>query len=242
MDQRLLDFIFDGDHNLLWSDDREIVTRQDFENLERTKLDVVMNIKFYSATTNLEHPLTVHIEEATNTLEKLIEKVTNGVERLQKVLDNIKNIQRNTVKVTSAEKNNFESDTCTDNCIDWVALVLQEEKLRNSEEMVRKYAEVETDSSPIDWIEFTATVIQPKVLRDNHIEPSERNLYMLRVAAQGQDVFWVKHNRARQGYLRTGSMVPPHVSLYDVTTGTHTAVSSLCRTSRPLVLLAGSVS
>lgn len=99
--------------------------------------------------------------------------------------------------------------------IDWLELVLKEEKMRLSEEMQNHYRAVEIDSSYMDWIHFTESVIQRRVLLEAGVEPNPQNIRRLQIAAQKTNVFWIKYNRARQGSLRESYRVPS-VLIHDV--------------------------
>ncbi len=104
------------------------------------------------------------------------------------------------------ERDKRTSDTVG---INWKQLVEQEERMRLSEEVRQKYREVENDSSYVDWIDYTARIIQPNILKAVGLKPTAANLLSLRVAAQETSAYWVKYNRARMGSLRNGSLVPP---------------------------------
>lgn len=129
--------------------------------------------------------------------------------------------------------------------INWQDLVLQEERLRLSSEIAEQYQQTERDESLIDWIQFTATHIQPRILESNGLEVNPENLYKLRAAAQQTDVFWIKYNRARRGDLKVDDLIPSNVVLYNPSTSQHlplTSISNSLTSFRPLVLLAGSIS
>lgn len=199
---------------------------------------------------NEPHRFTVRISEV-GTIDELLERVTRGYGRYvgaQQKVAAAKHRLEMIKKNSKAQKSDLN--------IDWKSLVLQEEQFRLSDDVQQEYKNRETDASFVDWIEYTATVVQPRLLEMNGIAPTPTNLHHLRVAAQETEVFWVKYNRARQGDYRVGDMVPSNVILYDTQKNTHIHIDTLCNTptsarttssstnsySRPVVLLAGSES
>jgi hypothetical protein len=190
---------------------------------------------------NREQKLRVHLSKY-ETYEELMEKVRMTYQKMKKIQDEISVKKKQLEALTTKLKNPHLE---TDGGINWKDLVIQEEQLRLSAEIADRYRETETDASLIDWIEFTARHIQPRVLELNGLEVNEENLYNLRAAAHQTDVFWVKYNRARRGNLRSDDPVPLDVALYDPVSSQSSPLLSICRSNsslRPFVFLAGSVS
>ena len=75
----------------------------------------------------------------------------------------------------------MERDKCTSDTvgINWKQLVEQEERMRLSEDVRQKYREVEKDSSYVDWIDYTARIIQPNILKAVGLKPTAANLLSL---------------------------------------------------------------
>ena len=169
--------------------------------------------------------------------QNIIEKIYFAVEKMKKIMNKLNCLMTKEISPTNTP------DTSDVSTIDWHDLVHQEAEYRQSEEMMKKYAEIESDESLQDWISYTAEVVQPYILQKNGIEPNAFNLHKLRVAAGETDVFWVKHNRAREGMLSPGDTIPTNVYLYDVDNQCKVNVREVSMAlSQPMVLLAGSIS
>jgi hypothetical protein len=176
------------------------------------------------------------------TYEELMEKIRVTYLKMKTIQDEIEMKKKQLEVLTTKLK---KPRTETAGGINWKDLVLQEENLRTSAEIAERYRETETDGSLVDWIEYTARHVQPRILELNGLEVNEENLYNLRAAAHQTDVFWVKYNRARRGNLRPDDPIPLDVALYDPTTSKNSLLLSICHSSsslRPFVFLAGSVS
>jgi hypothetical protein len=166
----------------------------------------------------------------------LFAKVLKGSERILTLYQEIQEKRTEIQKLKSFISTEVKEIDNTAS-VDWSALVIQEEQWRLSEDIAHE--------SLIDWIEYTGTVIQPKILSNNGIEPTPQNLYRLRAAAQDTQVFWIKYNRAREGDLHIGHPIPQGVALYDSSSDSNLILTHLANralSTRPLVLLAGSVS
>lgn len=229
-------FAYTLDTNVLMHvSDNSILEEAQFRSLQcRTS-----KIKVLYVVGNEQKSLNVQIG-SPQTLDAILHKILTAVNKMRSIITKINNLV--TSDITATEETTPSSSNTKDT-IDWHALVYQEEAYRQSDEILNQYAVIESDASPQDWITFTANVIQPYILSSNGIEPNAFNLHKLRVAAGETDVFWVKHNRARQGNLQGGDLIPPTVTLHDVAQGCPLSIQQMsCTTTRPVVLLAGSIS
>lgn len=193
---------------------------------------------------NQETENIVSFDEFINVIHKKYEKYL----QLQlQLIEKKKELEllRNKLQTSNNSNEDQSQSQLQTQSINWKELVLQEERLRLSSEIAEKYQQTETDESLIDWIEYTARHVQPRILQENGLEVTPENLYKLRAAAQQTDVFWIKYNRARRGELKVDDTIPSNVVLYDPSITQHLPLISISQStprSRPLVLLAGSVS
>jgi hypothetical protein len=98
------------------------------------------------------------------------------------------------------------------------------------------------------WLEVT-DVLQRRVLQVHSVPPERMAaaLFVLRAAAQlfphDEDVqsipLYVRHNRAEQGSLRAGDLIPL-VTLHPPKPGTTTTLPVACAGQQPTLLVAGS--
>lgn len=243
---------------LYQSQDRVLLKKSDGTTYEESEFSHDKSVYcklFVYASTPLarDHRFTVNITEIGSSSD-LLQKVTIGFEKYLNVLKRVDEKKQRVKELTDIDQQAKVE-------YDWKTLVLQEQELRLSAEISNEYRLKETDSSNVDWIEYTATVVQPRLLESNGIPATSSNLRKLRVAAQGTDVFWVKYNRAKVGDYGAGDAVPDDVWLHDTLSQSMVHikdVSLIFRRSllathslqpnshgnfgRPLVLLAGSES
>lgn len=206
--RRNMSFQYDPILKMLTTDNGTAVSDASFL-VHKEKADIMsVAVEFIIAGSSHTQSITANIKNMSS-LEELTSKIDVAYHKIYAL--RIEAAELSSRVVTAGE-----SEVQTQRGIDWHALVLEEEKYRNSAEMAAAYASTETDGCAMDWIEYTGAVVQPDLLRRHGIEPTVWNLNRLRVAAQDTEVFWVKHNRARQGYLRPGSRIPPGNLLYDV--------------------------
>jgi hypothetical protein len=242
------------DNILLKKSDGSNYEEPDFlqDKVVHTMLFVYASIPFRE-----EHRFTVNISEI-NSSSELLNRVIMGHAKYSSALLKVEEKRQRIKELLDKVQPVDESAD-----VDWKALVLQEEQLRLSEEISIEYRLRETDSSFVDWIEYTATVLQPRLLEANGIKASPSNLLKLRVAAQDTNVFWVKYNRAKRGDYGVGDAVPDDVWLHDTQSRSMVHINEVSSTfrspsstallptppsssalfqGRPLVLLAGSES
>ena len=220
-------------HQLVKKKDGSQFGIQDFVDNSNDSLTVHVQLR-----NEVERKFKIKLSDV-DTYEALLAKIKVGYEKLLEILqkrDSAKQRVDELIKPKAREESH----------INWEDLVKQEEQYRLCDEIANEYRMKETDASSVDWIEFTETVIQPRILAMNGIAPTPANLHRLRVAAQNTDVFWVKYNRAKQGDLSVGDPVPQDVLLYSPHEQQYMLVHDLATQAsaagRPLVLLAGSQS
>jgi hypothetical protein len=227
-------------HSLQYLDGDQQLDQQQYDRL-RTET----NLEIFKIILDLgkrQQKLTV-LPSKYDSYDELVDKVRFKYQKMRQIQDEIEMKKKQLEDLTTRLKTPNKPSSAEG--IDWKDLVLQEERLRMSEEINERYRETERDSSMIDWIEYTSRYIQPRILESNGLEVTPDNLYHLRAAAQETEVFWIKYNRARRGHLRADDLVPSDVVLYDPISAHNSLLPTICQSSarlKPLVFLAGSVS
>jgi len=125
-------------------------------------------------------------------------------------------------------------------------MLRRENELRMSEEAQRRFDEAEKRQD-MDWI-FIAHDLQRQVLREFDFDPnSSKDLHRLRMAAlEHPDIpIHQVYNRAREGFLRVGDVIPSSLSLAplrDTGESARRSLVGLITPRVPLVVMAGSYS
>lgn len=232
-----MSYIFCSADGCLRSRDGAILTKETFAPLLVHDTEIKIKYTFGSGQYQRNNTLSIKLSRDSQLEDCLVAASAAYMNSMRRMDDFLRLIN------TSITPETADNSTGPLDEVDWVRLVYEEEEYRKSDDIMRKYAELERDESNVDWIQFTADFVQPQILRNHGIEVNAFNLHKLRVAAQKTDVFWVKYNRARKGELVSGDPVPESVWLHDVESGTsmnlyHRSLQLLT----PMVLLAGSIS